>query len=125
VGIHIFFKAENQTETVGHLLGFTDAPRIEWAIQRPDGAVWQGSTRAVLPITHRFGAGNPVPFLSSAGAQAYIDSMQRSNYHRAAFRDCVPAKLMPFVDGDHGVCACGQIHEADYCPSENGHGVVL
>lgn len=28
-------------------------------------------------------------------------------------------------DGDHIVCACGQMHEADHCPTANGHGMVL
>ena len=28
-------------------------------------------------------------------------------------------------DGDLFVCACGQMHEADYCPAAAGHGVVL
>jgi hypothetical protein len=123
VGNHIFINDENQTETVGHLLGFRDdEPHIEWVIQRPDGAVWQGS-KATMPTAHRFGLGNPVPFLSRAGAQSYIDSQQRSNYHRAAFRDCVPAKVGPVLESGV-VCACGQIHEAAG-PTTAGHGVVL
>lgn len=28
-------------------------------------------------------------------------------------------------DGDYVVCACGSLHEADYCPTLAGHGVVL
>lgn len=47
---------------------------------------------------------------------------------RARRGDAIAARTMAryVEDGDHVVCACGLLHEADYCPTgEPGHGVVL
>lgn len=35
------------------------------------------------------------------------------------------AALAALEPGDFVVCACGQLHEADYCPTAAGHGAVL
>lgn len=45
---------------------------------------------------------------------------------RAKRGDPIAARTVArYEDGDHIVCACGQMHERDYCPTSAGHGVVL
>jgi hypothetical protein len=127
VGRHILIQDDNQTETVGHVLGFDMRESPMWAIQRPDGQYWIGSTRGTLAPAPIFGLHNPLTFISPESAQMYIDAMQRSTLKRAAFRDCTPVRFpLPLVEpGEHIVCACGQFHERDYCPAADGHGVIL
>lgn len=128
MGQHIFITDDNQTETVAHLLGFDAKPSPEWAIQRPDGQYWIGSTRnpADGRRVFKFGPTQPVTFISPESAQCYVDQMQRSTIYRQPFTDCKVVQVQPMAEaGDHVVCACGQMHEADYCPTQHGHGVVL
>jgi hypothetical protein len=94
VGRQILIQDENQTEAIGHLLGFTEAPTPEWAIQRPDGAYWTGSHRTDAGRVFDFGAEPSLTFISRDGAQLYIDSMQRSTLYRKPFTDCTPVEVL-------------------------------
>lgn len=125
MGRHILIQDDNQTDTVGHVLGLDRIETATWAIQRPDGLYWIGHTRGLAPEPI-FGISDPCTFISPESAQFYIDQMQRSTTKRAAFTDCRPSRFpLPVEAGDHVVCACGLMHEGDYCPTAIGHGAVL
>lgn len=124
MGRHVLLTDANQSEVLEHLL-VPDAPKGAWRIQRPDGAYWNGISgggTGVDVFSKTDGAG----FSSAASARHYIDINLGSARGRLAFRDCTPVCVTPQIEpGDHIVCACGQVHEADYCPTAAGHGMVL
>lgn len=133
MGRHVLITDENQTGALEHLLA-PNAPKGAWRIQRRDGAYWNGISgggTGVDVFSKTDGAG----FSSASSAQHIIDINLGSARGRLAFRDCAPVcvveqpKSRPVLPrsvwGEHVVCACGQIHEADNCPTANGHGMVL
>jgi hypothetical protein len=119
VGRQILIQDENQTEAMDHLLAF-NTPKGHWRIRRPDGwyfKVWN----AVREFTPDVDAA--ADFHTQSSAQHLIDLSQNTEAGRKAFRGCTAVCVLE--PGDHVVCACGQLHEADYCPTAAGHGVVL
>jgi hypothetical protein len=115
---------DNQEQALDRLLGF-DVPKGAWRIQRPDGQYFSGCTSlGVYCFTPK--ADLACPFHTEASARRLLDIFQGSAAGRMAMRDCRPVCVLPLLpDGDHVPCACGMFHEADYCPTANGHGAVL
>ncbi len=94
MGNHILINDDNQTEVVGHILGFDDTAKPEWAIQRPDGQYWAGSLIVNGQREFLFDVVDPLTFITRDGAQLYIDSMQRSTLYRKPFTDCTPVEVV-------------------------------
>lgn len=115
---------DNQTTVLDNVLAF-DAPKGTWRIQRPDGQYFSG-VGAVGSYCFTSKAEAACPFHTEASVRRLLDIFQNSAAGRLAFQDCKAVCVVPLLElGDFVVCACGQMHEADYCPTANGHGVVL
>lgn len=102
------------------------------------------STAATHPATRFVLSGQPLSRLTS-GELTYVLSdpdlaaMAGEGYEdmeagilgelqaRAGKGDAIARRTVAgYVEpGDHVVCACGQLHERDYCPTEHGHGAIL
>jgi hypothetical protein len=104
---------EEQSYVLEHLLAF-DVPKGAWRVQRPDGQYFMRWGREREWTSD---ASKAMPFMTQAGAQHLIDINHGSDAGRKAFRGCRPV-LVEVEAGDHIVCACGQLHERDYCPND-------
>lgn len=118
---------DNQTDAMDRLLAF-DRPKQPWRIQRPDGAYYKGYESASVGETFVADPARACDFPTASAAQHLIDIYVGggSTKYRKLFAGCTPVMVQTVAEpGEHIVCACGLIHEADFCPTAAGHGVVL
>lgn len=64
--------------------------------------------------------------LAAASGESYRDGLLGELQARAKAGDPIASRTVAsYEPGDYVVCACGQLHEADFCPTKAGHGMVL
>jgi hypothetical protein len=128
VGVDVFKTLVNESneaqgEVLDHLLAF-DAPKGPWRIQRPkDGQFYAVDVRGDRAWTPDAEKALPLPTEDSA--RRIIAINQYSQAGKRAMRGCVPVQIpQPCEPGDLVACSCGEVHEGDYCPAANGHGLA-
>lgn len=119
---------DNQTDAMDQLLAF-DRPKGAWRIQRPDGAYYKGYESASVGEVFVADPAQACDFPTASAAQHLIDTYigGGSVKYRRLFRGCAAVQVQTVAEpGDHVVCACGAMHEADFdCREAVGHGVIL
>lgn len=103
-----------------------DRPKGPWRIVNPSGLFYEGIQSRLGHVVDIWTTNSQTaaPFDSHDEAARIINIYGDSDTRLArAWKGCRPVQIEA---GDHVVCTtCGTAHEADYCPTAEGHGAAL